>query len=80
MEGSIGCHLSVHEKSESLFYANYWTGDFGVFSCKDGKFLKEIQHLRHSGSGPNAERQEGPHPHGVFIDPSGTRLLVPGLF
>src|SRR6202008_3118270 len=34
---------------------------------------------RHSGTGPNRARQEGPHPHFVITDPSNQYLLVPDL-
>lgn len=29
--------------------------------------------------GPNPERQDAPHPHGVVVDPSGQFVLVPDL-
>lgn len=29
--------------------------------------------------GPNASRQDAPHPHGVYIDPTGRFVLVPDL-
>jgi len=33
----------------------------------------------HVGSGPDSSRQNSPHPHGVFVDPSDQYLLVPDL-
>ncbi|CAG7943642.1 unnamed protein product [Penicillium olsonii] len=32
-----------------------------------------------SAPGPNAERQDAPHPHGVTVDPTGRFVLVPDL-
>ncbi|KAL2812412.1 Lactonase, 7-bladed beta-propeller-domain-containing protein [Aspergillus granulosus] len=32
-----------------------------------------------SAPGPNPERQDAPHPHGVIVDPSGRFVLVPDL-
>lgn len=29
--------------------------------------------------GPNAERQDTPHPHGAYVDPTGRYVLVPDL-
>lgn len=29
--------------------------------------------------GPNAERQDAPHPHGAYLDPTGRYVLVPDL-
>ncbi|OJJ84116.1 uncharacterized protein ASPGLDRAFT_66409 [Aspergillus glaucus CBS 516.65] len=31
------------------------------------------------GPGPNAERQDAPHPHGAYLDPTGRYVLVPDL-
>jgi 6-phosphogluconolactonase (cycloisomerase 2 family) len=38
-----------------------------------------IQTLKYTGSGPNKGRQEAPHPHHAFVDPTGDFLLVPDL-
>ncbi|KAL4954463.1 Lactonase, 7-bladed beta-propeller-domain-containing protein [Aspergillus filifer] len=32
-----------------------------------------------SGPGPDASRQDAPHPHGVFVDPTGRFIIVPDL-
>ncbi|PHH51427.1 putative 6-phosphogluconolactonase [Ceratocystis fimbriata CBS 114723] len=32
-----------------------------------------------SSPGPNADRQQSPHPHATFVDPTGQFLLVPDL-
>ena len=32
--------------------------------------------FRHTGTGPNEERQEAPHPHSVFFSPDGQYLFV----
>ncbi|KAL4942380.1 hypothetical protein BDV06DRAFT_211888 [Aspergillus oleicola] len=32
-----------------------------------------------SGPGPDVSRQDAPHPHGVFIDPTGRFVVVPDL-
>ncbi|KAL5114445.1 hypothetical protein ACEQ8H_007700 [Pleosporales sp. CAS-2024a] len=38
-----------------------------------------LQTLKYTGSGPNKARQEAPHPHHAFVDPTGDFLLVPDL-
>lgn len=46
------------------------TGDFNRFQTFNF----------HMGSpGPNAERQDAPHPHGAYLDPTGRFVLVPDL-
>lgn len=32
-----------------------------------------------SSPGPNAARQDAPHPHGVIVDPTGRFVLIPDL-
>lgn len=31
------------------------------------------------GPGPNPSRQDAPHPHGVYVDPTGHYVLIPDL-
>lgn len=35
--------------------------------------------LTFTGAGPNAERQEGPHPHEAYVHPADDEVLVPDL-
>ncbi|KAH8732343.1 Lactonase, 7-bladed beta-propeller-domain-containing protein [Phaeosphaeriaceae sp. PMI808] len=43
-----------------------------------GQPLQSIKYTM-SQPGPNRQRQEAPHPHHVFVDPTGDFLLVPDL-
>jgi 6-phosphogluconolactonase (cycloisomerase 2 family) len=69
-EGDSPCHLAVDPTGTLLAVANY--GDGTALLCQLdglGAFAGEPIVLRHEGSGPNAERQEGPHAHqAVFHD------------
>jgi 6-phosphogluconolactonase (cycloisomerase 2 family) len=42
------------------------------------KYLQQLKFTM-SGKGPNPSRQDAPHPHGVFVDPTGQYLLAPDL-
>ncbi|KAL4930276.1 Lactonase, 7-bladed beta-propeller-domain-containing protein [Aspergillus undulatus] len=47
---------------------------------KTGHFkLSQTFHFTISSPGPVPSRQDAPHPHGIFIDPTGNFVLVPDL-
>ncbi len=62
------CHILA--SGDWLFAADYAAGEF---SAQTGETRRVI---RHAGKGPNAERQEAPHPHSVSLTPSGKHLAV----
>jgi 6-phosphogluconolactonase len=63
-----------------LLVANYDSGPVSVFALgPDGALGKMTCHVEHVGRGPNAERQGGPHPHMVSVDPRAADLLVADL-
>ncbi|KUP95817.1 lactonase family protein [Thermobifida cellulosilytica] len=79
-DGSYPCHLLAHPAGRHLIAANYGDGSVSVHPLgPDGVPGKPVQRLTHTGSGPNAERQEGPHAHSVYPAPGGTHLLVVDL-
>ncbi|WP_334664619.1 lactonase family protein [Streptomyces cyaneofuscatus] len=55
-----------------LVTANYGSGSVTVLPVLADGTLGEVSSVvRHEGSGPDSERQEGPHAHQVLPDPSG---------
>lgn len=77
--GAATCHVALAPTGRSVAAANY-AGSITVLPVAgDGRPGALTQLVQHSGSGPNPARQEGPHPHGVYFDPSGRFLLVPDL-
>jgi 6-phosphogluconolactonase len=63
-----------------LFTAQYGTGTVAVFPLDgEGRIGPRSALERHSGSGPNKARQEGPHAHWVGTDPGNRFLFVPDL-
>ncbi|KAJ5600732.1 hypothetical protein N7450_001799 [Penicillium hetheringtonii] len=62
--------------------AHYETSTVSTCSVNrtNGHFEK-LQEFTYSmpGPGPNAARQDAPHPHGVTVDPTGQYVLVPDL-
>lgn len=59
-----------------LLTAHYTSGGVGALAiAEDGRLAGPPRVLDHQGSGPDAERQEGPHAHQVLSDPSGRWVL-----
>jgi 6-phosphogluconolactonase len=78
--GGGPCHLSVDQTSKILFVANYGNGTVASFALNaDGSIGKQTGFDQHTGKGPNAERQEGPHAHAVVLSPDNRFLFVPDL-
>ncbi|MBF8191366.1 lactonase family protein [Nonomuraea sp. K274] len=69
-EGDSPCHVAVDPTGALLAVANYGDGTAALFRLDArGAFEGEPIVLRHAGSGPHPERQEGPHAHqSVFHD------------
>jgi 6-phosphogluconolactonase (cycloisomerase 2 family) len=79
-QGEAPCHLSVHPSGRYLLTANYLSGNLAVHPVAEGGVLRQACHVtQHSGSGPNAERQRGPHAHQVLPDRSGKHVLAVDL-
>lgn len=77
-EGRGPCH--VYATEAYLFIANYSSGHATCISLlPDGRLEFSTSAVVAEGSGPNQNRQKGPHAHQVMLDPSGSFLLVPDL-
>jgi 6-phosphogluconolactonase len=78
--GADPAHLSVDPSGSWLLVANYTGGTIATFPIQpDGTLGEASDVVRHSGSGPNTARQQGPHPHMIITDPEGQFVLVPDL-
>ncbi|GGQ09075.1 lactonase family protein [Streptomyces roseolilacinus] len=76
--GSGPTHLSV--AGRRLLTANYGSGSVsGLTLDADGRIAGPAVVLAHQGSGPDPDRQEGPHAHQVLPDPSGRWVLTTDL-
>ncbi len=73
-------HINLDATGRLLFTAQYGGGSVAVFPlADDGRALPRSALIEHHASGPDAQRQEGPHPHWVGPDPTNGYLLVPDL-
>ncbi len=71
--GDAPCHLALNAAGDLLAVANYGNGATALFALDDrGKPVGAPDRYCHDGSGPVADRQEGPHAHWVGFAPDGT--------
>lgn len=62
--GSFPCHLSVDPSGRWLVSANYGSGSLAVHELlPDGAIGRRSDLVQHEGSGPDDDRQTGPHAH-----------------
>jgi 6-phosphogluconolactonase len=70
------CHLDVDPSGRYLLSANYTSGSVAIHPIgEDGSLGAASQFLQRSGTGPNADRQEGPHAHQIAFDPAGAYVF-----
>ncbi|WP_395727894.1 lactonase family protein [Nakamurella sp.] len=77
--GAHPCHLAVDPTGRVLVTANYTSGSVAVHRIRPDGRIAELSHLvQHQGSGPDADRQAGPHAHMVYFA-DDTLVLVADL-
>jgi len=78
--GDWPCHLQIDATGRWLFVSNYGAGNAGVLPIlEDGALGVMTALVSHSGHGPNAQRQEGPHAHSATLTPDNAFALVADL-
>ena len=78
--GTIPGHLAVDPTGKYLVVANYMGGNFVTLPIEaDGRLGPVAGSFANKGDGPNAERQEGPHPHVVVFDQAGRFMATADL-
>lgn len=74
--GEEPCYVALDHGENWLAAANYGSGSIALFRLDAGGLpASPPTMLRHSGQGPNPDRQDGPHAHCVCFDPDGRHLL-----
>ena len=62
--GEDPCYISLDRTGKFVLVANYTSGNIAAFPMqKDGSLAEASAFVQHHGTGPNKERQEGPHAH-----------------
>ncbi|MFB6551111.1 lactonase family protein [Streptomyces sp. NPDC056405] len=66
------CHVAVAPEGDVLVISSYDSGHISSVALDGGGLLSgPAAVVRMDGSGPRADRQEGPHPHAALITPAG---------
>jgi 6-phosphogluconolactonase (cycloisomerase 2 family) len=79
-QGSTAAHLAVDSSGKFLVVANYNGANIVVLPINaDGSLEPVVSEVTRTGSGPNAERQDMPHPHAVTFDPAGNFIAAADL-
>jgi 6-phosphogluconolactonase len=74
------CHLAVDKTAKTLLVANYSGGSVTAFPIgADGKVGESTSFDQHTGSGPDAKRQEAPHAHCANISANNKFAMVNDL-
>jgi len=76
--GQDTTHLSVQPSGQYLFAASYTSGNFQVFRILgDGSIGAMTDNFQSvgNGTGPNPDRQEGPHAHQILTDLDGNHVF-----
>jgi len=78
MSGEFACHLAIDPQGEFVTTAQYGSGSFELFPLnKNNDLGPACDLIQHQGSGPNLDRQEGPHGHHIsFLNHSDTLVTV----
>lgn len=78
--GADPCHLVIDPSGRFLITADYSSGSVSVLPIRPDGGLGARTHLvKHKGSGPDPDRQKGPHAHQVVFDKQGKFLLAVDL-
>ena len=79
-EGGAPCHLVVDRRGRNVLVANYTGGNVAVLPIlADGKLGPASDVRQQQGTGPNRERQQAAHAHGIYLDPTERIAVSPDL-
>ena len=78
--GTGPAHIAVDPAGRCVVVANYAGATFAVLPIRDDGGLDPASDtVVQTGSGPDPERQEAPHPHGVTCAPRGDIVITADL-
>jgi 6-phosphogluconolactonase len=78
--GAGPCYVSLDKNGSFVLVANYDSGSIASFPVHDdGSLGTASGYVQHSGTGPDKERQEGPHAHWIGTSPDNRFALAVDL-
>ncbi|MFL5640233.1 MAG: lactonase family protein [Gemmatimonadaceae bacterium] len=79
-EGAAPCFVSLDRTGRAVLVANYNGGSVALLPVHaNGSLASATEVVRHTGSGPNADRQTAPHAHCILADRSNRFALAADL-
>jgi len=76
-QGEGPAHIVIDKSGKFLLVSNYRSGSVTLLPIRaDGRLAEATAVDQHHGSGPNKERQAGPHAHGGVFSPDNRFALV----
>jgi 6-phosphogluconolactonase len=76
-QGAAPCFVTIDKTGKLALITNYSSGNVLVFPIgADGKLEAASDNIQHKGSGPDKTRQEGPHAHSIWVDPTNQFALA----
>ncbi|UFU00816.1 lactonase family protein [Radiobacillus kanasensis] len=74
------CHISIARGNDYVVVSNYHEGSVELYKYdKEANSIKFVTSVFHEGSGPNKDRQEGPHVHFADFTPDQRYVVVVDL-
>ena len=78
--GGAPCYISVDRAGRYVLIANYVGGSVALLPiAADGRLEEATAFIQHVGTGPNTQRQEGPHAHCIILDAPNRFAVVADL-
>lgn len=78
--GASPCHISVDKTGRTALVANYSSGTVAAVRIgADGKLGESSAFDQHKGTGPNEQRQKGPHAHSINLSANQKYALAADL-
>ncbi|MBK1881064.1 lactonase family protein [Luteolibacter pohnpeiensis] len=78
--GINACHVAVDRLGRTVAVANYSDGSFSTIRLdQEGIPEKLVSTIGHDAKGPNANRQDRAHAHGVYFTKDNRHLWMPDL-
>lgn len=78
--GAGPCYVSLDKSGSFVLVANYDSGSIASFPVRgDGSVGTASGFVQHSGTGPDKERQEGPHAHWIGTSPDNRFVMAVDL-
>ena len=79
-KGQGPAHVQIDRTGQWVSTANFGSGGVAVYKIEtDGKLSEAVDSAQHSGKGPHATRQAGPHAHSTYFSADNRTMYAADL-